>query len=185
MTFHLPLKDKMRDPVSRDSPPVKISPQARGRREPPAKFSLDALHIIIYTYVYMKTTADALRLFSDPARIRSLLILDRKELCVCQVMGVLDMPQPLVSRTLSSLHKAGLLDARRDGKMMFYRLKPSLPEPMSSLMRLLRKELAGDETHGRDLQSLGDCLEYQKKSGKCSMETFLRFMQERKRKGKK
>ena len=133
----------------------------------------------------MNNVIDTFRLFSDPAKVRSLLLLDRKELCVCQVMGVLDMPQPVVSRTLSALRKAGLLDARREGKMVFYRLKKTLPEPMASVVALLKKELAGDETHERDLGSLGDCLEYQKKTGKCSMETFLQFMKRKKRSRKK
>lgn len=36
-----------------------------------------------------------------------------------------------------------------------------------------------------DLKSLGDCTEYQKKTGKCSMETFLEYMEQRKRSRRK
>ena len=129
----------------------------------------------------MKKMTDILGLFADPSRLRILLLLDKKELCVCQLMGVLDMSQPLVSRNLSLLSRAGLLDARREGKMMFYRLKKTLPEPLESLMNLLRNELDDDETRKRDLQSLEDCTEYQKKTGKCNMETFLGFMEQKKR----
>ncbi len=110
-----------------------------------------------------------------------MLLLDNRELCVCQMMGVLEMSQPLVSRNLSLLSKAGLLEARRDGKMMYYRRKKTLPGPLASLVKLLRKALGDDETHTRDLQSLGDCAEYQKKTGKCNMETFLEFMEQKKR----
>jgi ArsR family transcriptional regulator len=133
----------------------------------------------------MKNVTGIFGLLSDSSRMRILLLLDRKELCVCQVMGVLEMSQPLVSRNLSLLSRAGLLDARRDGKMMFYRLKKTLPEPLASLMSLVRKELAGDETRKSDLRSLGDCAEYQKKTGKCNMETFLEFMEQKKRSRKK
>jgi DNA-binding transcriptional ArsR family regulator len=129
----------------------------------------------------MKTMTGIFGLLADSSRLRILLLLDKKELCVCQIMGVLELSQPLVSRNLSLLSGAGLLDARREGKMMFYRRKKTLPKPLAPLMNLLRNELGGDETHKRDLQSLGDCAEYQKKTGKCSMETFLEFMEQRKR----
>jgi len=129
----------------------------------------------------MKTMAGILGLLADSSKLRILLLLDKKELCVCQMMGVLEMSQPLVSRNLSLLSKAGLLDARREGKMMYYRRKKTLPEPSASLVKLLRNALDDDETHKRDLQSLGDCAEYQKKTGKCSMETFLEFMEQKKR----
>lgn len=129
----------------------------------------------------MKRVTDILGLLADSSRLRILLLLGKKELCVCQVMGVLEMSQPLVSRNLSLLLKAGFLEGRRDGKMMYYRLKETLPEPLASLMSLLGNVLGDDETHERDLQSLRDCAEYQKKTGKCSMKTFLEFMEQRKR----
>jgi DNA-binding transcriptional ArsR family regulator len=129
----------------------------------------------------MKQLAEIFGLLSDPSRLRILMLVDKKELCVCQIMGALEMSQPLVSRNLSLLFRAGLLDDRREGKMIFYRLKKELPEPLSSLARILRKELRGDETIRIDLLSLGDCTEYQKKTGKCGMETFLEFMRQKKR----
>jgi len=131
----------------------------------------------------MKTTAAIFGLLSDPSRLRILLLLDKRELCVCQMMGVLGMSQPLVSRNLSLLRRAGFLEARREGKMTFYRLKETLPSPLTPLVGLLRTGLAGDETHERDLKSLWDCTEFQKRTGKCGMETFLAFL-ERKKKGR-
>lgn len=126
-----------------------------------------------------------LALLAEPSRLRILLLLGRRELCVCQIMGVLGMSQPLVSRNLALLSRAGLLDARRDGKMMYYRLNETLPDPAASLVRVLRNALAGDGTHRQDLESLGDCTEFQKKTGKCGMETFLKYMEQRKRRRKK
>lgn len=133
----------------------------------------------------MKEIAGTFGLLADPSKLRILLLLDRKELCVCQIMGVLEISQPLVSRNLSLLLKAGFLEGRREGKMIFYRLQKTLPRPLASLMDLLRKELGEDETFLMDLQSLGDCTEYQKKTGECSMKTFLEFMGRKKRSRKK
>lgn len=128
----------------------------------------------------MNETIRILRLLAEPSRLRILLLLCRKELCVCQIMGVLGLSQPLVSRNLALLSRAGLLAARRDGKMMYYRLNETLPDPAAPLVRVLRSALAGDETHRRDLKSLGDCTEFQKKTGKCGMETFLKYMEQKK-----
>ena len=122
---------------------------------------------------------DIFRLLADSSRLRILLLLDKKELCVCQIMGVLEMHQPLVSRNLSLLFSGGLLDDRREGKMTFYKLKKHLPEPLASLIRTVRHELAEDDIHKSDLQSLRDCTEYQKKTGKCNMETFLAYMKQK------
>ncbi|HSW61771.1 MAG TPA: metalloregulator ArsR/SmtB family transcription factor [Dissulfurispiraceae bacterium] len=128
----------------------------------------------------MKMTVNHFKLLADISRIRILMLLDTKELCVCQIMGVLFMSQPLVSRNVSLLHKGGFLDDRREGKMMFYSLKKRLPEPQCALMEILRRELAGNTQVKEDLRSLKDCTEYQKKSGKCDMETYLAYMRRKK-----
>jgi DNA-binding transcriptional ArsR family regulator len=130
--------------------------------------------------MFMRLTTEYFKLLSDASRVRILMLLDSKELCVCQIMGVLGMSQPLVSRNLALLYKGGFLDDRREGKMIFYVLKKEMKEPQRSLTDLLRKELAGSQQVASDLASLKDCTEYQKKSGKCDMETFLAYMQQKK-----
>ena len=124
---------------------------------------------------------DVFKLLSDQSRLRILLMLVRKELCVCQIMGVLGMAQPLVSRNLILLLKAGFLDARREGKMMFYRVKKELPPPLEDLVAIVKNELLDNSLFKDDLQSLKDCTEYQKKTGKCDMQTFLAYIKQRKR----
>jgi|WetSurMetagenome_2_1015567.scaffolds.fasta_scaffold00012_13 ArsR family transcriptional regulator, arsenate/arsenite/antimonite-responsive transcriptional repressor len=146
---------------------------------------LDIYHINVFRYIYMINLTDIFGLLSDPSRLRILMLLDNRELCVCQIMGVLDMSQPLVSRNLSLLFRSGLLDDRREGKMVFYRLKRKLPETPATLMKVLRNELSDNETHLSDLQSLGDCTEFQKKTGKCNMQTFLEYMKQKKRSRKR
>jgi len=128
----------------------------------------------------MRTAIDHFKLLADTSRIRILMLLDRKELCVCQIMGVLGMSQPLVSRNLSLLMKGGYLDDRREGKMIFYALKEILPRPQQTLMDVLRKELSTSRETKEDLRSLRDCTEFQKKSGKCDMETYLAYMRQKK-----
>ena len=152
-----------------------------GPRKSRLTFSYNHIYICLYERDG-RTPSDFL---ADPSRLRILLLLGRKELCVCQIMGVLDMSQPLVSRNLSAALQGRAPGGPAGRQDDVYRLKKTLPEPLASLVKLLRNALGGDETHERDLQSLGDCTEYQKKTGKCSMETFLEFMERKKRSRKK
>lgn len=62
------------------------------------------------------------RAFSDPTRLRILNLLSGGELCVCDIVRVLDMSQPKVSRHLAYLRRSGLVLARRQGLWMHYRL---------------------------------------------------------------
>ncbi len=130
----------------------------------------------------MKNTLKTLKLLSDETRLRILMLLKKRELCVCQIMAVLGVSQPLVSRNLALLDDAGLLSDRRKGKLIFYSVRKDLPSFVSRLLRLMSDELRDDKTMKVDIESLRDCYEYQKKSGRCDMQTFLAFMEEQRRK---
>jgi ArsR family transcriptional regulator len=65
------------------------------------------------------------RALSDSTRLRILNLLRGGELCVCDLVAVLDLPQPTVSRHLSYLRRAGLVLARKEGLWHYYRLSPS------------------------------------------------------------
>jgi len=64
--------------------------------------------------------------FADPTRIRILSVLAAGELCVCDIVDILRLPQPAVSRHLAYLRRMGLVDATREWKFAHYRLaKPA------------------------------------------------------------
>jgi ArsR family transcriptional regulator len=132
----------------------------------------------------MKNITLLFRLLSDATRLRILMLLSREELCVCQLMGVLGISQPLVSRNLALLWNADLLDERREGKLIFYRARKGMPEAASKIMEVLRTQLKNDSALKEDIRSLEDCREYQKKAGACDMKTFLAFMDRQKKKRK-
>ncbi len=131
----------------------------------------------------MKNAVKAMKLLSDPARLRILMILTRREMCVCQMMGVLGISQPLVSRNLTLLSGAGLLDERKEGKLVFYSLNKEIPPIYRSIIAVLRTALKSDSIVTGDLMALKDCREYQKKTGRCDMKTFSEFMKRKKRRG--
>ena len=66
---------------------------------------------------------------ADATRLRILALLRDGEICVCHIHASLDVPQPTASRHLAYLRKAGLVDARREGIWMHYRLTPQ-PNPV-------------------------------------------------------
>jgi ArsR family transcriptional regulator, arsenate/arsenite/antimonite-responsive transcriptional repressor len=63
---------------------------------------------------------------ADKTRLRILALLGRNEVCVCHIHDSLGLPQPTVSRHLAYLRRSGLVDARRDGVWMHYRVAHSL-----------------------------------------------------------
>lgn len=67
--------------------------------------------------------ADALfKGFADPTRLRILNVLAAGELCVCDIVEILEVAQPTVSRHLAYLRRSGLVTATRDWKFAHYRL---------------------------------------------------------------
>lgn len=65
---------------------------------------------------------------ADETRLRMvLLIVDQKELCVCELISALQISQPKISRHLALLRQHELLQDRRQGQWVYYRLNPELP----------------------------------------------------------
>ena len=60
--------------------------------------------------------------FADPTRIRLLSALAAGELCVCDLVDILGLPQPAVSRHLGYLRRTGLVEVTRDARFAHYRL---------------------------------------------------------------
>src|SRR4051794_16473384 len=63
---------------------------------------------------------------ADKTRLRILALLGANEVCVCHLHDSLGIPQPTASRHLAYLRRAGLVDARREGVWMHYRVSASL-----------------------------------------------------------
>jgi ArsR family transcriptional regulator len=58
----------------------------------------------------------------DNTRLRLLNLMGDQELCVCYFVEILEQGQPKISRHLAYLRRAGIVEARRDGKWMHYRI---------------------------------------------------------------
>ncbi len=56
-------------------------------------------------------------------RLACCLLLEKDGLCVCELVDALELPQPNASRHLSLMKAAGLVEERREGRWVYYRLK--------------------------------------------------------------
>jgi|SRR5271156_6646130 len=91
------------------------------------------------TQTQTKTPVDRMfRAFSDRTRLRILNLLRSGELCVCDIVSALQSSQPLVSRHLAYLRRAGLVYARKEGLWIHYRLAPATSEFHNSLLNCLQ-----------------------------------------------
>jgi ArsR family transcriptional regulator len=80
---------------------------------------------------------------ADENRLRLLNLMRGGEICVCHLQGVLQTNQPKISRHLAYLRRAGLVQARRDGKWTHYRLNKlprNLKKILSETLFCLRNE---------------------------------------------
>jgi ArsR family transcriptional regulator len=68
----------------------------------------------------MKSFTRLLAALTDPTRLRLVQLLLREELCVCELVDALQVPQYKVSRHLSRLRGVGLVEARRNGRWIYY-----------------------------------------------------------------
>ena len=71
------------------------------------------------------------RALADTTRLRILALLATGEVCVCHVHQSLRIPQPKASRHLAYLRRAGLVDTRRQGLWVYYRLVPGALESVA------------------------------------------------------
>ena len=65
---------------------------------------------------------------SDPHRVRILVALKDRELCVCQVVEILQLAQSTVSKHMSILKQVRLVDNRKEGRWIYFKL-PERPAP--------------------------------------------------------
>ena len=102
----------------------------------------------------MEADLDVFRAFSDETRLRILFLLAERELCVCEVVAVLEMPQGKISRHLAVMKRAGLLSVRRDSTWIYYSLRKPEAGLTRRLLSYLKSEREGHPIAVADLQRL-------------------------------
>lgn len=103
----------------------------------------------------MKTTVTLFQSLSEEIRLRILgLLIERGELCVCDLIAVLQLPQSTVSRHLAHLKNAGWLTDRRVGVWIHYSLADGLTPLHRSVLAVLKDQLPATAAGKADLAGL-------------------------------
>lgn len=102
----------------------------------------------------MKQTIKLLKALTDETRLRILALLEHGELCVCDLIAVLKMPQSTISRHLALLKSSGWVTDRRQGVWMHYRLADDDSLLRTALQQTILTHLSNIATTKIDLDSL-------------------------------
>lgn len=113
------------------------------------------------------------RAFSDRTRLRIFLLLLDSELCVGELMALLKIEQSLISHQLRGLRQAGLVEARRSGRWIYYRIPAGCRKQLEAAFReWFREELAVTGPRVRAVKEKQVCLT--SRSGICRPEPTSR-----------
>jgi ArsR family transcriptional regulator len=116
----------------------------------------------------MKNVVKIFKALADPTRLRIMLLLRQRELCVCELMFILGMGQSRISHQMRILRDAGIAEDIRDGRWIIYRV----PQEARTLLRGLfagalqeRLRLSGEASE--DAQKLESCIRESVRSRTC------------------
>ncbi|MGD9127971.1 MAG: metalloregulator ArsR/SmtB family transcription factor [Planctomycetia bacterium] len=122
----------------------------------------------------MKEILSLAKALSDENRVRTLLALEGRELCVCQITELLRLAPSTVSKHMSILHQAQLVESRKDGRWVYYRLaEEGTSDAAATVLQWLWESLAHDPLVRKDATDLKRILKRKpedlcKNQGRCS-----------------
>jgi len=112
--------------------------------------------MMILSYIKVDTTMEeTIKMFkalSDETRLRIYLLLLQSELCVCELVNILNMEQSRISHSLRILKEAELINNQRSGKWMIYSMNQNLKK--NKIIQGLKEEL---KLSSHDLDDLEKC----------------------------
>lgn len=107
----------------------------------------------------MRDLMAVIKALADENRVRILMALGNKELCVCQVVELLGLAPSTVSKHIAILKNARLVECRKDGRWMFYRLaEDDVSVEAKEITELVSRLLADDSQEREDIKQLKQIL---------------------------
>jgi DNA-binding transcriptional ArsR family regulator len=102
----------------------------------------------------------AMQALSDEGRMRIVLALRGRRLCVCQIVELMQLATSTVSEHLTILKAAGLVSSRKDGRWVYYRLTEKHADPaVAKVLACLLRELKEDSQTRTDAERLTEILQ--------------------------
>ena len=103
----------------------------------------------------MKDFLNITKALADENRLRMLMALQGGEVCVCQITELMGLAMSTVSKHLSILYQAGLVNARKEGRWMYYSLPgKGAPTAAREAVAWVRRSLDGHERIAEDAKRL-------------------------------
>ena len=115
----------------------------------------------------MKELVLTAKALADPSRVRILMALRERELCVCELCDALAATQSTLSTHLQVIRAAGLVSARKEGKWMYYAIAPDAKRLVASLFKFFARPLKADKMLQRDAKKLRQRLALRDKGACC------------------
>lgn len=88
--------------------------------------------------MHVERLASVFKALSDETRLKILYLLGIRPLCVCEIMGALNITQTKASRHLIYLKNAGLLGSRKEDRWVLYEIRKDLPEALKGILEKAR-----------------------------------------------
>jgi ArsR family transcriptional regulator len=121
------------------------------------KYSFERIYASPYGFPMVLSPETLLRALADETRLRCLLLLHAEgELCVCELTAALDVIQPKVSRHLATLRETGVVQDRRQGHWVHYRIRDDLPAWGQQMLGALASGAAQREPYAGDRRRLAE-----------------------------
>lgn len=98
----------------------------------------------------MKEFLAITKALSDANRVRALMALGGAELCVCQIIELLGLAPSTVSKHMAVLHQAGLVESRKEGRWIYYRLAEEAELPCVRTALTMTLECLSKDSRIRD-----------------------------------
>lgn len=101
----------------------------------------------------MDKVVKVFKVLGDKNRLRILKLLEKNNMCVCELAFVLEIAQPSVSRHLKKLKKAGLVESEKEGFWTDYFIKGN-NKYASTVLVLIEKWLNNNDVIKKDLEKM-------------------------------
>lgn len=124
----------------------------------------------------LESMVKCLRALGDENRLRILMLLRERDLCVQEIIGALDLSQPLASSHLAVLREAGLVTSSREGRRIRYSLSNEARRGgKHRLLQQVAAAIVAEERIAGDIARLGACAAFRERAGACNSKTLARF----------
>ncbi|MDD5758846.1 MAG: metalloregulator ArsR/SmtB family transcription factor [Desulfobulbaceae bacterium] len=113
--------------------------------------------------IYLKV----MKALSDQGRVKIIKMLQAREMCVCELQAALELSQPSVSKHLKILEEAGLVESRKEGMWMNYRLADVSDSIYARHMQSILHEWLNDDLEIQKIVHKGSLVDRCEISNRC------------------